>query len=281
MKKRIFIALLALILCMLLCVSAFADRLYVIRDGAGLLTQEQADELDELSWQLCNEMDFQVVIVTVNSTGGQDIIEFADNMYDSSGYLPDGALLMLDMYNREWYVSTAGRGIEALSDYNIDLLMEDVLYYLAEGNYFDAFKSFILQCRDYVSDFDNGVYVPEEDDYYEYEYDWEDDYTYKKEGVSPGWIPGSLGIGLLISFLTTGKMKSEMNSVKPQTNANVYQKKGSLNLTEKQDTFLYHTVSRVPRPKDDDRSSHGGGNFGGGVHMSGGGVSHGGHGGHF
>lgn len=281
MKKRIFTALLALILCMLLCVSAFADRLYIIRDGAGLLTQEQSDELDELSWQLCDEMDFQVVIVTVNSTGGQDIIEFADNMYDSSGYLPDGALLMLDMYNREWYVSTAGRGIEALSDYNIDLLMEDVLYYLAEGNYYEGFKSFILQCRDYVSDFDNGVYVPEEDDYYEYEYDWEDDYTYKKEGVSPGWIPGSLGIGLLISFLTTGKMKSEMNSVKPQTNANVYEKKGSLNLTEKQDTFLYHTVSRVPRPKDDDRSSHGGGNFGGGVHMSGGGVSHGGHGGHF
>ena len=281
MKKRIFIALLALILCMLLCVSAFADRLYIIRDGAGLLTQEQSDELDELSWQLCDEMDFQVVIVTVNSTGGQDIIEFADNMYDSSGYLPDGALLMLDMYNREWYVSTAGRGIEALSDYNIDLLMEDVLYYLAEGNYYEGFKSFILQCRDYVSDFDNGVYVPEEDDYYEYEYDWEDDYTYKKEGVSPGWIPGSLGIGLLISFLTTGKMKSEMNSVRHQTNANVYEKKGSLNLTEKQDTFLYHTVSRVPRPKDDDRSSHGGGNFGGGVHMSGGGVSHGGHGGHF
>lgn len=281
MKKRIFTALLALLICLLLCFSAFADRLYVIRDGAGLLTQEQADELDELSWQLCDEMNFQVVIVTVNSTGGQDIIEFADNMYDSSGYLPDGALLMLDMYNREWYVSTAGRGIDALSDYNIDLLMEDVLYYLAEGNYYEGFKSFIMQCRDYVSDFDNGVYVPEEDDYYEYEYDWEDDYTYKKEGVSPGWIPGSLGIGLLISFLTTGKMKSEMNSVKPQTNANVYQKKGSLNLTEKQDTFLYHTVSRVPRPKDDDRSSHGGGNFGGGVHMSGGGVSHGGHGGHF
>lgn len=279
--KRILAALCAIFMCLLLCTGAFADRLFVIRDGAGLLTQGEQNELNELAWQVCDELNFQIVIVAVNSTGGRDIVEYADELYDTSGYLEDGVLFMLDMYNREWYVSTAGRGMDALSDYVIDCIMEEVLYPLSSGDYYDAFQTFILECKDCVAAFDSGEYVPDSDDYYEYEYNYDDDYTYKKQGVSPAWIPGSLGIGLLSAFLATGKMKSEMSNVRSQQNANGYTKKGSLNLTEQQDVFLYHTVSRVPKPKDDDRDMHGGGNFGGGVHMSGGGVSHGGHGGHF
>ena len=279
--KRILAALCAIFMCLLLCTGAFADRLFVIRDGAGLLTQGEQNELNELAWQVCDELNFQIVIVAVNSTGGRDIVEYADELYDTSGYLQDGVLFMLDMYNREWYVSTAGRGMDALSDYVIDCIMEEVLYPLSSGDYYDAFQTFILECKGCVESYDSGGYVPDSDDYYEYEYSYDDGYTYKKQGVSPAWIPGSLGIGLLSAFLATSKMKSEMSNVRSQQNANGYTKKGSLNLTEQQDVFLYHTVSRVPKPKDDDRDMHGGGNFGGGIHMSGGGVSHGGHGGRF
>lgn len=278
--KRIFAVLTAMLLCILLCLPCFADQLFVIRDGAALLSQEERKDLNELSWKICDEQNFQIVIVTVNSTGGRDIAEYADDMYSSSGYLEDGVLFMLDMYNREWCVSTAGRGIGALSDYTIDRIMDDILYQLTAGDYYEAFRSFILECSDCVADYDNGTYVPDEDDYYEYQYDNNSGHTHKKQGVSPAWIPGSLGIGIFSALFATGRMKSEMNNVRSQTNASNYTKKGSLNLTEQQDTFLYNTVSRVPKPKDDDRSSHGGGNFGGGVHMTGG-VSHGGHGGHF
>lgn len=281
MMKRFFAALTALLLCLLMCFPAFADRLFVVRDGAGLLTESEQNELNELSWQVCDGQNFQIVLVTVNSTGGQDIVEYADELYDSSGYLPDGALFILDMYNREWYVSTAGRGIDALSDYNIDLIMEDVVTDLSLGDYYNGFRTFIEECSDYVESYDSGEYVPDGDDYYEYEYDYDSGTTYKRQGVSPVWIPGSLGLGAIISLITTGSMKRQMNSVKSRSEASEYTKRESLNVTEKQDVFLYHTVSRVPKPKDDDRSSHGGGNFGGGVHMSGGGISHGGHGGHF
>ena len=278
MKKRFFAALTALLLCLLLCISAFADRLFVVRDGAELLTVEEETTLDDLAWQVCDEQNFQIVIVTVNSLGGQDIVSYADDLYDNSGYLEDGALFILDMYSREWYVSTAGRGQYALSDAKIDEIAADVVAYLSAEDYYEGFRLFIKECGEAVESYDNGSYVPSDSDYYVYNDEGEIE---KSHGVSPFWIPGSFGIGALVALFATGNMKSQMNNVRSQTNATGYTKKGSLNLTESQDVFLYNTVSRVPRPKDDDRSSHGGGSFGGGIHMSGGGVSHGGHGGHF
>jgi len=278
--KKLFSIFLIIALCALLSASAFADRAVVIRDGAELLTDTEVTELNTLAWQVCDEQSFQVVVVTVYSTGDKDIVSYADDLYDESGYLADGVLLLLDMGQREWYVSTAGRGIDALSDANIDELMDEVLYSLSDGDYYGGFREFITQCGEYVERYDNGEYVPDEDDYYVYEDDGSVSYDTDKS-LSPLWLPGSILAGIISAFSATGVMKSKMNNVKAKDNAGDYVKRGSLNLTEQTDSFLYSTVSRTPKPKDDDRGHTGGGNFGGGVHMSGGGVSHGGHGGHF
>ena len=281
MKRRIFAVFTICLLCISLCVSAFADRAEVIRDDAGLLDSDEKLELEKLAREVCDEYGFQRVVVTVNGTDGKDMVSFADELYEEGGYLEDGAVLVLDMLSRDWYISTAGRGEYALSDYKIDLVADEVIPYLSAGDYFEGFRLFIEECQQHVESYDNGSYIPDDSDYHDYGDDYENK-TVERRGVNPLWIPGSLAAGLLSAFIATGSMKGQMNNVSSRTNASGYTKKGSLNLTEKQDTFLYNTVSRVPRPKDDsNRSGPGGGSFGGGIHMSAGGVSHGGHGGKF
>lgn len=281
MKRRFFAVFTICLLCFSLCVSAFADRAEVIRDDAGLLDSDEKLELEKLAREVCDEYDFQLVVVTVNGTDGKDMAAFADELYEEGDYLEDGAVLVLNMLSRDWYISTAGRGEYALSDYKIDLVADEVIPYLSAGDYFEGFRLFIEECKQHVESYDNGSYVPDDSDYHDYG-DGNENKAVERRGVNPLWIPGSIMAGLLSALIATGSMKGQMNNVSPRTNASGYTKKGSLNLTEKQDTFLYNTVSRVPRPKDDsNRSGPSGGSFGGGIHMSAGGVSHGGHGGKF
>ncbi|MDO4815960.1 MAG: TPM domain-containing protein [Bacillota bacterium] len=285
MKKRIFAIFTVCLLCALLCGPALADNEGLIRDDAGLLDSDEKLELEKLAAEVCDEYDFQLVVVTVNGTDGKDIAAFADELYENGGYLDDGAVLVLDMQSRDWYISTAGRGEYALSDYKIDLVADEVIPYLSAGDYFEGFRLFIEECKQHVESYDNGAYIPDDGDYHDYDYDYDygdENRTAERRGVNPLWIPGSLAAGILSALVATGSMKGQMNNVSHRTNASGYTKKGSLNLTEKQDTFLYQNISRTPRPKDDsNRSGPGGGSFGGGIHMSAGGVSHGGHGGKF
>ncbi len=277
MRKRIFSVILLCLLCVLLCSSAFAD----VSDEAGLLSDYEQSELESMISDFLDAHGFQLVILTVNGTDSRDITDIADDFYDNGGYCDDGALFAIDIAERAWYISTAGRGEYALTDTNIDFIAEEMLPFLKTGDYFEAFSIFIEECGYWVDAYDSGEFIPEEDDYADY-----GDYGYREEphtrGLSPLWIPVSIAIGVLLALLITSSMKSGMNSVQSRKTASDYANRGSLKLTDKQDVFLYHTILRAPKPKDDSGTrGGGGGSFGGGIHMSGGGVSHGGHGGHF
>ena len=86
----------------------------------------------------------------------------------------------------------------------------------------------------------------------------------------------SLVIGLVVALIATGVMKGKLKSVRSQAAANSYIRKGSMNVTESRDLFLYRTVSRTARPTES--SSSGGGSS---SHTSSSGTSHGGGGGKF
>ena len=79
----------------------------------------------------------------------------------------------------------------------------------------------------------------------------------------------SLAVGFVIAFIATAVMRSKLKSVRPKSGAADYVKEGSFRLTRSNDFFLYRTVSRVAKPKDN------------GSHRSSSGRSHGGGGGKF
>lgn len=87
------------------------------------------------------------------------------------------------------------------------------------------------------------------------------------------WIPIALVIGFVIAKIIVGNMKSKLKTVRKQAAANSYTKDGSINITESRDLFLYHTVTRTEKTKN---------NFSGSsTHRSSSGTSHGGGGGKF
>ncbi len=86
-------------------------------------------------------------------------------------------------------------------------------------------------------------------------------------------------IGLITGLGTTAGLKKQLKSVKQQNAAADYMVRSKMRMTDEQDLFLYSNVAKTVRVSENRTGSSGG--FGGGGHLSSGGVSHSGHGGKF
>lgn len=254
-------------------------------DEADLLTDGEENDLAAQLDEISERLQFDVAVVTVNSTNGQDIIDFTDDYYDYNGYGLgedyDGAMLMIDMGAREFYISTCGYGITALGDDELSYISDQFLNGLSDGDYYDAFCTFASLCDDFVTAESGGSVSASVSDFYS------DPNGYSSGGSTDGFkITGvivmlviCLALGFLFAGIPMSRMKRQMKPVMLKAEARDYLKPDSRKITKSRDAFLYHTITRVPKPKQD--SDHNGGSFGGGVHMGSSGRSHGGMGGRF
>jgi uncharacterized protein len=180
------------------------------------------------------------------------------------------------MEEREWYITTFGNAIYALTDYGLYEIDEIILPYLQTGNYFGAFDAFQQALPYYLDAYIAGDnidgYVPEEDQYHGHT-----DVVYEDEepDVLSSLIIGC-GFGLVAAAIAVLIMRSSMNTKRAQHSAGDYLKSGSYNLRTNRDVFLYSQVTKQPRPQENSSSSGGSG-----VHTSSSGRSHGGRGGKF
>lgn len=252
--KKIFTYLLTFLLILSMAVPAFAAESGApgVVDNADLLSSEQESSLEREISNLRSELSLDIVIVTTYGTGSKSIQAYADDFYDNNGYGygsdNSGILLLLDMENREWYMSTCGEAIRIFSDNDLDDLGEEIVDDLSEGDYYEAFSRWLDELPGYAEDYREG------------------DSLFRH-------LPLALVIGLVVAAITILIMRSSMNTAKLQKGAVDYMRDGSFHLRQRSDVFLYSRVSRVPRPKN-----NGGGSS---VHRSSGGVSHGGRGGKF
>lgn len=240
-------------------------------DDAGLLSQEE-------TYSLCGKLDsisekrqLDVIVVTNNSLDGKDIESYADDYYDYNGYgfgeNDDGILLLLSMDTREWAMTTYGKAIDIFTDDIQNDISDSFLSYLSDGDYFGGFTRFADLCDSQIERYNESG----------------GSRYYGKEPF--GWfmaIGGSLLIGLGVGLIVALALRSQLTSVKPQETATAYTKPGSLKLTEKNDLYLYHTITRVARPKESSSSGSGSRSSGhSSTHVSSSGRSHGGSHGHF
>ena len=93
-----------------------------------------------------------LVIVTTADSGGKSAREYADDFYDEHGFgyegeYGSGALFLIDMDNREYYISTAGSAIGLYSDDEIDDTLDALYDDMRDGNYGEACRDFVLEAR--------------------------------------------------------------------------------------------------------------------------------------
>ena len=66
----------------------------------------------------------------------------------------------------------------------------------------------------------------------------------------------ALVIGLVVAFVGTGVLRSQLKSVKWQESAAMYETE-RLSLSNKRDIFLYRRVTKIPKPKNDNHGPGG------------------------
>ncbi len=255
MKKIITLTASAILAVMIFIFPVFAQsipeerQLPLLVDDASLLTASEKAELLELLTDLSEKTECDIAVVTAESLGGKSPMAFADDFFDYNGYgygeNDNGIMLVLALESRDYWITTHGKAYDNISSSEIEDIEDAVVPYLSSGDYYTAFAEFANESSKLVNGHIFGLVD----------------------------IVIALAVGVLIAFISVSVMKGKLKSVRAQSGASVYMKAGSLNLTRSHDIFLYHTVTRVPRPKES--------SGGGGGHTSSSGRSHGGGGGKF
>lgn len=230
-------------------------------DDAGLLSGEERKALTARLEEISQANDCDVVVVTVNSTEGLTPMEFADDYYDYNGYSPDGVLLLVSMEARDWWISTKGFGITAVTDWGIRFLEDTIVSDLGDEYYADAFTNFGNTVEKMWIEAKKGT-------------PYDVNHTMKTTGRVVLTFVIAWLIAIALALVIVLVMRSKLNSVKPQKWAGDYIRPGSFQLTVARELYLYRTVSRTRRQSE---------NSGGGssTHTSSSGSSHGGGGGKF
>ena len=274
MLKKLTSLLRAVLLlnCLILAASA-QENPYVV-DQAGLLNTNEIAELEKTASALAANYGIDIVILTVDSLGGVSAQYYADDFYDANRYGEDGLLFLLAMAEREWYISTCGSMIYALTDYGIQQLGEGILPYLSSGYWYEGFCAFLENLPYYLDAYASGTPVDGYADYSgDYYHGQQDAVVHHSQEYQPNFLLSVL-IGLAAGGITVLVMRSTMNSKRSQRGASVYLKDGSWKLHTHHDIYLYSNVTKTRRQQN----TSGGGSS---VHRSSGGRSHGGGGGRF
>lgn len=233
-----------------------------IYDFAELLTEEEEKQLYDKVKEFIANTNLDLAIVTINTNVKDSTQEYADDFYDYNDFSIDGLAFVIDMQNRIFYISTAGKAMLYYDDYRIEYILSALDQEMYNHEYFNACNTLISQLTEYY----NHGFSDNADKYVVI-----GTRIYRKTPYLLLSIIAvvSATIGTLILALRNKKIKLA-------TNSNDYFDNKSFEITKDTKEFISSNTSRVYIPPAD---SDGGGSSGGGFHSGSSGASHGG-GGH-
>ena len=249
---------------------ADGDMEYAV-DSAKVLTTEELESLKSKLAQISDENNIDVGVVTVEYLDGKTAQEFANDLFEQNkfgkGENRDGILLLVATEDREWAMSTYGSAKEAFNEEGLDYLSGEFLPYLSDDDFYSAFENFADNAQElgtmYVAGdpYGEGEYVDDEN------YPVDENIVEEEKGINNEvWIPLSIVMGCAISLIIMMMYKSQLKSVKSESRADDYLI--DMKLVKSQDIFLYRTVTRTMRPKNENNSNDfssggSGGDYGG------------------
>ena len=238
---------------------------YDVVDAAGLLSEEDIAEVTQNLSALAENTGWSVFAITTDDAHGMSAREYADDFVDTYAFEQDGVCFLIDMDNRELYISTTGMGIRYLTDDRIDSMLDNAIGYCADEEYRSCFNQLIRDAQRYYDyGIPQGQYNVDEDgnrDYYEPEP------ALLKEEIFAA-VVGALVVFGIFFGVVIGKYRFNMDKYRYD-----YRGKSRVILTRKE-ANLYDT--RVVSRHIDTSSGSGGGGHSSSTHHSSGGGTHGG-----
>lgn len=220
---------------------------YLVFDDADLLSEFEELTLEEKLADLSSKHGAQIVVCTIESMGGVDIDEYLDYLYDEMefGYGDDhdGVLLLVCMDPREYRILSNGFAGVAIDNSDIGNIGDKIVPDLSDGDYAAAFDVFVEQCDYYLDGYINGF-----------------PFNFGKN------LMICLIIGIVAGVVVAFVLKGQLKTVRKQNQANVYVKPGSMQVTVRNDFFLYREVSKSKKESSSSSGSgssrsSGGGSF--------------------
>lgn len=243
------------------------DRPDRMVDMADVLSSSEETALRTKMNELSARDGIDVSIVTVTDLAGKSLEDYANDFYDYNMYGTDdicsGIILVVHIEEDKSYssgnswISTTGDGITALNEDGIQFIGKQITPELKKGEYNAAFTEYASWIDDFVNQYrTKGAYTSSTMP--------KGDFEFGKN------ILIALGIGIVVAVIVTMSMKKKLKTVAMKASASDYMKDGSLNITASNDVFLYSSVDKRAKPKDNGDSgsssgssgrSHGGGGF--------------------
>lgn len=241
-----------------------------VYDYAGLLSYDEISELEEQIVDMREKTDWDIFAVTIYDAEGKSSMAYADDFYDErTTDDSDGILVLIDMDNREIYISTCGKAIRYLEDTRTERILDEGYYYVSDGEYASCLSA-MLSSAEYF--YDSGISQNQ----------YNEDIEVGSISVyrTLAWmevIPVLLlavGVGLAIYFIVV-----KSYSMKGGRYDYPYMKYGKIELISQEDRFIRQNVTHY-RIQTNSGSGHGTGGRGSSgrssVHRSSSGRSHGG-----
>ncbi len=275
--KKISILLLTFMLTTIFAMPVFATDMPLVNDEAGLFTSDELEDLQARAQEVSDEWEQDVAVLTVNSVPddksamvyAEDYIVEHDFGY---GDTESVILFFIDMGERDWRIVTSGDSIYTFTDYGQEVIADQMLGYLSEGDYYEAFNTYYNAAESFLEKDATG------DAYDSHNMNSSNNNSYDYDTYNSSFALERLGIGLIIGVIGAGALCAffyfQLRSVAPAHNANNYISK-KLDLSIRKDRYLYSNTTKSEIPK-----SNGGGG-GSSTHTGSGGRTFGGSGGKF
>ena len=224
-----------------------------IYDFAGLLTDEEEQNLYNEMQNFIEKYNMDIAIVTINKNPKYSSMAFADDFYDYNGFgignEKSGLLFLIDMDKRVMWISTTGRAIKIYNDNRIDAILDYTYKKISKEDYNGCANEFIKYAEYFAKKGESGG-----------------DYIYNVTEI----IKISLGISVVVTFIyiIIGCAKHKKPAQKRE--ANIYIT-SPIKLTENADILLDKHITKTYIS-----SSSGGSSGGSSTHVGSSGTTHGG-----
>ena len=236
------------------------DKIY---DFADILSDEDEEELYDIVFKYIDDTKMDLAIVTIDNNVKSSTREYADDFYDYNDFKIDGVCYVIDMENREFYISTAGKGLMYYDNDRVELILSSMDDSMFNHNYKESIDILVNRLTFY------------------YNYG----YSNSKYEIVDGKIVYKtpyvifFGISFIFAFVVTLILSLRNKPVKLSRDSFSYLDKKSIKITNRNDSFIRtHTTSTYSPINHDSGSS---GSSSGSFHSGSSGMSHGGGGHHF
>lgn len=269
-KLNCKMGLLLLFLCIFLPgILALAEEEQIF-DQAELLDSRQIQQIREQTDLLREKHQMNFVIVTTNDAMGKDTEDYADDFYMDHGFYDNGKAggltLLIDMDNRQVWISTAGDMIYYLTDDRIQEVIDRGYEQLKNGEYAACFLNMLEGAADYVEEgIPSDLYIR----------DTETGKIVKYRSILPWEAALAVAIALAAAagaaVWVVGSYRMKWGTYKYP-----YESKSSMKLYVKNDRFVNQVVTTRHIPRNPPPSGGGGGGSVSSTHSSSGGGTFGG-----